>query len=96
MTARGGWLWPVPPRLEPPGGDGGGRGLEGTAQQAQGRAYQSDIRQQCGGVILHPTDSSHHLCSLKLVTDLCEVTVKKHGNSLGISGRCRVESWLSH
>lgn len=39
MTARGGWLWPVPSPPGAPGGGAGGRGgWEGTAQQAQGRA----------------------------------------------------------
>ena len=49
----------------------------GYSSAGAGQSHQSDIRQQWR-LFFVLLDSSHHLCSLKLMTDLCEVTVKKH------------------
>ena len=75
MAARGGWLWPVP---SPPGAPSGVVGVFGGYSSAgAGQSHQSDIRQQWR-LFFILLGSSRHLCSRKLVTDLCEVTVKKN------------------
>lgn len=100
MTARGGWLWPVP---SPPGAPGRGwGGWEGTAQQAEGTAQQAQGRAtsltsgNSGGYSSSYWTPAITFVALNLWLICVKWQSRSTGNSLGISGWCRVESWLSH
>lgn len=95
MAARGGWLWPVPSPPGAPGREGvGGWGGEQLSRR-RGRAT-SLTSGNSGG-----SSSSYWTPAVTLVAlNLWLICVtwqwRSTGNSLGISGRCSIESWLSH
>lgn len=93
MAARGGWLWPVP---SPPGAPSGVMGvLGGYSSAGAGQSHQSDIRQQWRlFFILWAPAVTFVAVNLWLIC--VKWQSRRTGNSLGISGQCSIEFWLSH
>ena len=77
------------------GWEGTAQQAEGTAQQAQGRAT-SLTSGNSGGYSSSYWTPAITFVALNLWLICVKWQSRSTGNSLGISGWCRVESWLSH